>query len=77
MDDKIKLLEKLSCKVDHIFIAGGNVNNILKANMKSYLQKISENKAKISMMNDGLCAPTLKEPPSYAINDQLKDKELF
>ena len=65
MDDKIKLLKNLSKKVDHIFIAGGNINSIIKHDMYDYIEEISKNRAKITLMEDGLCATCLNEIPHH------------
>tara|TARA_B100001287_G_scaffold276856_1_gene290159 strand:+ start:1733 stop:3847 length:2115 start_codon:yes stop_codon:yes gene_type:complete len=77
MDDKIKLLENLSKKVDHIFIAGGNINTIIKEDMREYLEKISKNKSDITLMEDGLCATNLDEIPSHMITNYLTKESNF
>ena len=71
MDDKLKMMENLSKKVDHIFIAGGNINSILKDNMQDYIEKISSNKAKITCMEDGFCAESLESSTFYCTNENL------
>jgi phosphoglycerate kinase len=78
MDDKLPLLEKLSKKMDAIYICGGNINSILKNDMSEFVSKISNNRAKIYYMSDGLCAQNLNEMPEYCINRNLpKDKFFF
>jgi phosphoglycerate kinase len=92
MDDKLPLLEKLSKKMDAIYICGGNINSILKNDMSSsaraedrdlkcmsdFTNRISSNRAKIYYMSDGLCAQNLNEIPEYCINRNLpKDKYFF
>ena len=77
MDDKLELLKNLSKKVDHIFICGGNVNSILKNNMKDYLDEISSHKAKITLMKDGLCSENLKNESKYKTNDNLGTDEYY
>lgn len=65
MDDKIKLLKNLSYKVDHVFIAGGNINSILKQDMNEYIEEISKNKAGITLMEDGLCGNSMDSIPFH------------
>jgi glyceraldehyde 3-phosphate dehydrogenase len=58
--DKLPLLDALSKKMDHIYIAGGNINGIIKDNnMEDYIHQISKNKAQIHLMVDGYCATSI------------------
>ncbi len=77
IDDKMPLLESLSKKVNNIYIAGGNINSIIKNNMIDYIQKISANKANIHLMTDGLVAKSLNDIPYYSSADKLKNDEYF
>lgn len=77
MDDKLELLKNLSKKVDHIYICGGNINSILKDNMNDYLNTIQSNKAKITLMYDGLCAENLEDDPKHVSIDKLGENEKF
>ena len=77
MDDKLKLLHNLSHKVNHIYIAGGNVNSIIKNNMDEYLEQISSNKAEITIMKDGLSSDTFLGIPEYSYTSELKETNSF
>jgi phosphoglycerate kinase len=78
MDDKLPLLEKLSTKMDAIYICGGNINSILKNDLSEFINQISSNRAKIYYMCDGLCSQNLNAIPEYCINRDLsKDKYFF
>ena len=77
MDDKLPLLEKLSKKMDAIYICGGNINSILKNDMSVFVSKISSNRAKIYYMSDGLCAQNLNEMPEYTTNRNLPKEKYF
>jgi glyceraldehyde 3-phosphate dehydrogenase len=77
MDDKLELLKNLSKKVDHIYICGGNINSIIKNNMADYLNTIQSNKAKITLMCDGLCAEKLEDDPKHITIDKLNSNESF
>jgi phosphoglycerate kinase len=77
MDDKLPLLEKLSKKMDAIYICGGNINSILKNDLTEFVSKISNNRAKIYYMSDGLCAQNLNEIPEYCINRNLPKEKYF
>lgn len=77
MDDKLPLLEKLSKKMDAIYICGGNINSILKNDMSEFVAKISSNRAKIYYMSDGLCAQNLNEMPEYTTNRNLPKEKYF
>jgi phosphoglycerate kinase len=57
--DKLPLLDALSKKMNHIYIAGGNINGIIKDKMDDYIDKISRNKAQIHLMQDGYGATSL------------------
>jgi glyceraldehyde 3-phosphate dehydrogenase len=71
MDDKLPLIEKLSTKMNDIYICGGNINSIIKNDMSEYIKKISSNKALIHFMKDGLCAKSLDEIPHYNTTEQI------
>ena len=77
MDDEISLLLNLSKKVDNIYIAGGNINSIIKNNMNDYLQEISNNKAKITLMEDGLASESLNIIPSHISTFDLRENKNF
>ena len=77
MDDKLELLKNLSKKVDHIFIAGGNINSILKNNMEEYLHIIKSNKAEITLMIDGLCGSSFEDVPCYSSCEDLPKDKFF
>jgi glyceraldehyde 3-phosphate dehydrogenase len=77
MDDKLELLKNLSKKVDHIYICGGNINSILKNDMSDYLNIIQSNKAKITLMSDGLCAENLEGEPKHISIEKLNSNEFF
>ncbi len=77
MDDKISLLLNLSKKVDNIYIAGGNINSLIKNNMNDYLQEISNNKAKITLMEDGLASESLNIIPSHISTFDLRENKNF
>ena len=71
MDDKLKLLKNLCKKVDHIYIAGGNINSLIKNDMDSYLEEISSEKATITLMEDGLCATGFDDIPHHITTNYL------
>jgi glyceraldehyde 3-phosphate dehydrogenase len=71
IDDKLPLIEKLSTKMNDIYIAGGNINSIIKNDMSEFIAKISKNKANIHLMNDGLCAESLETMPHYCSTEDL------
>lgn len=74
MKDKLELMKKMSKKVDGIFIAGGNVNSIYyDSAYDSYLEELQQNKAKITLMKDGLCAKDLSTTPVYRSHHPEKD----
>lgn len=77
MDDKLPLLEKLSKKMDAIYICGGNINSILKNDMSEFVSKISNNRAKIYYMCDGLCAENLQAMPEYCNSRNLPKDKFF
>jgi len=54
VNDKLPLLDSLSKKMDNIYIAGGNINGIIRENDKrEFIESIKNNKAKIHLMKDG------------------------
>jgi glyceraldehyde 3-phosphate dehydrogenase len=78
MDDKLPILETLSKKVDGVYIAGGNINSILKnSKYRDFLKRIRENRAKIYLMNDGLCCEKIDITPVYRHSDDLNENEYF
>ena len=78
IDDKLKLLEKLSTRLDGIYIAGGNINSILKDNKyKNYLECLKKNKANIYLMNDGLASKNLNSKSNYYHTNDLPDDKYF
>ncbi len=78
MDDKLPLLENLSKKIDGIYIAGGNINGIIKQDKYSdFINSITVNTARIVLMKDGLSSTTLEGTPSYHTSDNLPENEHF
>lgn len=79
IDDKLELLKNLSLKIDGIYIAGGNINSILKNDKyKNYLNDLYKNKSKIYMMEDGLGSNNIDLNPNYySLNDLPEDKYFF
>ena len=79
MDDKLPLLESLSKNVDGIYIAGGNINSILKnTEYSDYIKKIENQKAEIHLMSDGLASQTLEISPNYETSSTItKEKNFF
>lgn len=77
MDDKLELLKNLCKKADYIFIAGGNINSLLKKDMSEYLTEIRSHRAQITLMSDGLCASNLEDLPKHVSNDDLGLTENF
>jgi len=86
MDDKLPLVQKLSTKMDTIYLCGGNINSILKASsgeesvkkgMSEFIETISKNRAKIHYMVDGLCAENLTAMPEYATSRTLPTNKNF
>jgi len=77
MDDKLELLKNLCKKVDTIYIAGGNINTLLKNDMTEYLSEIRSHKAKIVLMTDGLCASNLIDLPKHISTDLMESNENF
>jgi len=77
MDDKLELLKNLCKKVDTIYIAGGNINSLLKNDMKDYLIEIGSHKAKIVLMTDGLCASKLDDVPKHISTEMAEKHENF
>lgn len=66
--DKLPLLESLSKKMNDIYIAGGNINGIIKDNKWDFIENISHNKSKIHLMKDGLCSGSLESKNVYYSN---------
>lgn len=79
IDDKLKLLEKLSLKIDGIYIGGGNINSILKEEKyKDYINNLKENKSEIYLMNDGLASKDLESISNYySIKDLPNNKNFY
>lgn len=79
IDDKLNLLKKLSLKMDGIYIAGGNINSILKYDKyKNYLVDLKKNKSTVYLMNDGLASKDLNSNCNYYHIDELpEDKNFF
>ena len=78
MDDKLPLLESLSKKVDGIYIGGGNINSLVKdKKYRDYLDSISNNRAKIYSMIDGLSSIDLEKTPSYSTVNDVNLEENF
>jgi len=77
MDDKLALLKNLCKKADHIYIAGGNINSLLKNDMTEYLEEIGSHKSKISLMTDGLCASNLEDAPKHIFTHEAAQDECF
>ena len=81
VNDKLPLLEQLSLKVHSIYIAGGNINGILKDdNMALFIDKIKGfNKANIYLTQDGISSTSLikNEQPNYYKCSELPDDEYF
>ncbi len=79
MDDKLPLLETLSKRVDGIYIAGGNINSILKEpKYMTFFEKLKRSgKAKIYLMMDGLSSESLDGTPGYQLCDQLPESQSF
>jgi len=79
IDDKLTLLKKLSIKLNGIYIAGGNINSILKNNKyKNYVEDLKKNKSTIYLMNDGLASNDLESNCNYYKKEDLpEDKNFF
>jgi glyceraldehyde 3-phosphate dehydrogenase len=76
MDDKLPLLDNLSKKIDGIYIAGGNINSILKdKKYQSYVNQLGNNKANIYLMEDGLSSVNLNSSPKYSTIYDLESHE--
>jgi glyceraldehyde 3-phosphate dehydrogenase len=82
MDDKIPLLQNLSKKVDGIYIAGGNINSIIKDNkykeiIRNIIDSLDTN-SEIYMMKDGICS-TKRDNNGYfkSKKDLLNDEYFF
>jgi len=79
MDDKLPLLETLSRRVDGIYIAGGNINSILKdPKYMEFFEKLKySGKAKIYIMTDGLSSTSLNDPANYQLASDLAEDQCF
>ena len=78
MDDKLKLLDNLSRKIDGIYLAGGNINSILKEEKYSkYIESIKNNKSEIYVMIDGLVGKDLLDKSEYSLAEDLKEDKYF
>lgn len=78
MDDKLPILDNLSTKIDGIYIAGGNINGILKQEKyASYITSIRNNKATIHLMDDGLCSEDLNGEAEYCTSENLPENKFF
>jgi len=79
MTDKLKLLESLSHVTDGIYITGGNINSIIKDTKYSkYIKSITNNRAKIYMMSDGIAGKTVEsEHNNYYCTDELPQDMYF
>ena len=79
MDDKLPLLETLSRKVDGIYIAGGNINSILKEpSYMTFFEKLKRSgKAKVYLMMDGLSSDSLNGTPGYQLTGDLAENQSF
>ena len=78
--DKLPLLDALSKKMNHIYIAGGNINGIIKDKMDDYLDQIGQNKAQIHLMADGYSATSIGNDENdmhYHTIDALPADEFF
>jgi len=79
--DKLPLLDALSKKMNHIYIAGGNINGIIKDKMDDYIHQISQNKAHIHLMSDGYCSTSIGTDPNnryhYTTNYLPHDKFFY
>ena len=74
IDDKIRMMENLSKKVDFIFITGNNVNAYDEK--KDFLDSISNNKAKIILAEDGIGNTDPSKDPIYIRNFNKKNKSI-
>jgi len=78
MDDKLPLLKNLSKKIDGIYIAGGNINSILKNKKYSdFIEEIKINKSKIYLMEDGIASKKLDQMGTIKNCNDLSDNENF
>ena len=77
MEDKLELLKNLCKKVDTIYIAGGNINSLMKNDMTEYLSEIGSHKAKIVLMVDGLCGTNMEDIPHHISTKYLSKNDSF
>jgi len=77
MEDKLELLKNLCKKVDTIYIAGGNINSLMKNDMTEYLSEIGSHKANIVLMVDGLSAQGLEDIPHHMSTKYLSKYASF
>ena len=78
MDDKLPLLENLSKKIDGIYIAGGNINSILKNKTYSeFIENIETNKSKIFKMKDGIASNDITKSGIIKYCKDLEENEHF
>jgi len=78
MNDKLALLEQLSKKVNGIYIAGGNINSILKEEKyNEYIQKLENNQANIHLMKDGLASCDFQGKYTYCKANELPNDTYF
>lgn len=78
IDDKIILLDKLSKKVDGIYISGGIINSIIKDNKyKNYIENIKKNKAIIYEMIDGIASENTDSIWDYYNSKDLPNNKYF
>jgi glyceraldehyde 3-phosphate dehydrogenase len=68
-EDKFPLIEVLSKKVDDIYIAGNNINEIYKNNCFGKIDIFSKNKANIHLMTSGICGNTYTSFKTKLIKD--------
>ena len=78
INDKLKLLEKLSLKIDGLYITGGNINSILKnSEYYNYVSDLKKNKAEVYLMKDGLASENLDNNCNYYHLDNLPSNKYF
>jgi len=77
--DKLALIEALSKKMNDVYIAGGNVNNLLKEKMCAYLGNVQSHKAAVHVMHDGYCGQSFKDGvvAEYSTGAELASDKYF